>query len=179
MVVGLVALVCLWHVWGLLSSRVEQLQYTVLEKRNGYEIRSYGAHIVAETTVTGPYQEALNQGFRIVAGYIFGGNVSKKSIAMTAPVTETPSGEKIAMTAPVTADIEGDSHTIAFSMPSSYTLATLPQPNDARVRLVEVPETKMAVRTFSWYVSANRIAALKSELLQSLSRDHIAAAGSA
>lgn len=177
-IVGVVVVLVLWHVWGYSSSRVEQMRYTVLEKRDGYEIRNYAPHIVAQTTVQGEYRDALNQGFRIVAGYIFGGNVQKQSIAMTAPVTEKK-GTKIAMTAPVTAAIEGDSHTIAFGMPASYTLATLPQPNDSRVQLVEVPEQKMAVLTLSWYVSAARIDDAKARLLAMLANDKMTVTGEA
>ena len=43
---------------------------------------------------------ARNKGFQAIAGYIFGGNRSKTSIAMTAPVAQAKA-EKIAMTAPV------------------------------------------------------------------------------
>jgi hypothetical protein len=184
---GLAALLLAWHLWGYVSSRVEQLSYTVIEKHDGYEIRTYPAHIVAQTTVEGEYRSALNEGFRIVAGYIFGANISKKSIAMTAPVTETPAGEKIPMTAPVTetsagetiamtapvqTDHTGNAHTIAFSMPASYTLETLPQPTDPRVRIVAVPEQTMAVRTVRWYVTPGRIETLQAQLLGALERDH-------
>jgi len=53
---------------------------------DGYEIREYPSHIVAQTTVQGLYSESLRTGFSIVAEYIFGGNTKKESIAMTAPV---------------------------------------------------------------------------------------------
>jgi len=46
----------------------------------------------------------LNNGFSIVAGYIFGGNTKKESISMTAPVVAT--SESISMTAPVIATKE-------------------------------------------------------------------------
>lgn len=174
---GVVVLALIWHVWGYFSSRVEQVRYSVLEKRTGYEIRKYPAHIVAETTVEGSYNEALNEGFRIVAGYIFGGNTKKESIAMTAPVVETPQNEKVAMTAPVTANIDGNSHTIAFGMPASYTLETLPTPNDPRVKIVPVPETKMAALTFSWYATPSRILRLKESLIASLKADNLEIAG--
>jgi hypothetical protein len=162
----------IWHIWGIYGSRAEQLKYSVIEKRQGYEIRQYPPHMVAETTVQGNYDEALNEGFRIVAAYIFGGNVSNQSIAMTAPVTEKQS-EKIAMTAPVTEKTEGSSHTIAFSMPAKYTLASLPRPTDSRVRIVEVPEKKMAALRYSWYVTPARIEKLKSRLLDSLTKDKV------
>jgi hypothetical protein len=177
--VGVVAALAAWQAWGYFSSRVEQAAYTVMERRDGYEIRRYPAHIVAQTTVQGPYREALNEGFRIVAAYIFGANASRSSIAMTAPVTETEAGETIAMTAPVTETPAGDAHTIAFGMPASQTLATLPRPTDPRVRIVELPERKMAVMRFSWWASTGRIEAMKARLRDALTRDKVEVVGAA
>ncbi len=138
---ALIGIVFLWSLWGYFSSRVENTQYSVLESKTGYEVRLYPEHIVAQTTVKGSYKEALNKGLSIVAGYIFGGNTKRESIAMTAPVVEKKSAsESIAMTAPVMANIEGESHTIAFGMPKSYTLETLPTPDDPRVKIESVNE---------------------------------------
>jgi len=167
-----------WSIWGYLSSRVEQTEYTVIKRTDGYEIREYPAHLVAQTTVVGSYQDALQQGFSIVAGYIFGGNTTKENISMTAPVVEQRSrGQSIAMTAPVTANIEGELHTIAFGMPRSYTLATLPRPNDSRVRLVEIPRRKMAVKRFSLWRTDARVQSKKQQLLSALSRDKMTVVG--
>ncbi len=178
-VVGIIGLVLAWHVWGVISSHVEQVEYAVLEKRDGYEIRLYPKHLVAQTTVTGPYRDAINQGFRIIAAYIFGSNAANTSIAMTAPVTETPKSEQIAMTAPVTAGLDSESRVIAFGMPKSYTRETLPRPLDSRIEIVELPEQKMAVRTFSWFTSDTRVAQQKEELLAALARDGVTATGGA
>jgi hypothetical protein len=101
--IAIIIIAVLWSVWGYVSSRVEQADYTVLQSMNGYEIREYPAHIVAQTTVQGAQREAMSTGFRIVAGYIFGANTKKESIAMTAPVVAEKSSESIAMTAPVVA----------------------------------------------------------------------------
>lgn len=175
---ALVGIVVIWSVWGYFSSRVEKTEYSVVEAKKAYEIRLYPAHIVAQTTVKGSYNEALNDGFRIVAGYIFGGNTKKQSIAMTAPVVEKKStSESIAMTAPVVATVEGESHTIAFGMPKSYTLETLPTPNDSRVELVTIPEKKMAVISFSWYRTDARVQSKKQELLDALKKDAVAVVG--
>lgn len=162
----------LWSVYGFFSSRVEKTPYTVLEKKDGYEIRLYPAHLVAQTTVTGTHTRALNEGFSIVAGYIFGGNTKKESIAMTAPVIEkSDTSEKIAMTAPVMASLEGESRTIAFGMPASYTRETLPTPTDPRVSIVEVKEQKMAVLRFAWLRTDAHLQSKKDELVKILQRD--------
>ncbi len=176
--IALVAIMVVWTLWGYFSSRVEQARYTVVKKANGYEVRDYPAHIVAQTTVMGPYQDALNQGFRIIAGYIFGGNKQKQSIAMTAPVTEQKGvPQKIAMTAPVTATVAGDSHVISFVMPAQYSLETLPVPDDSRVSLVMVTDKKMAVLRFSWWRSDARIKQKEVELLAALAHDDVETAG--
>lgn len=166
-----------WSLWGVVSSRVEQVAYTVTASRNGYEIRMYPSHIVAQTTVTGSYQEALSQGFRIVAGYIFGGNTKKERIAMTTPVVEQKQSEAIAMTAPVMSSVDGDTRTIAFGMPRSYTLEALPVPTDPRVKIVTVPEKQVAVMRFSGFRQERRIQNKKEQLFAALKRDHVKTKG--
>jgi hypothetical protein len=168
------ALCILWSLWGYFSSNVEQARYTVVRKSGEYEIRTYASHIEAQTTVNGSYTESLNNGFMIVAGYIFGGNEKKESIAMTSPVTaQQPTSETIAMTAPVVTKSSGDSRIVAFVMPGSYTLQSLPTPKDSRVKLVEVPEKTMAVLRFSWFRNDARILTMGKRLLSALADDNI------
>ncbi|MBN1495104.1 peptide-methionine (S)-S-oxide reductase MsrA [Candidatus Peregrinibacteria bacterium] len=179
----IVAIIALWSVWGFFGSNVEQAEYTVVKKMDGYETREYPAHIAAQTTVQGSFDESMNSGFSILAGYIFGGNTKKVNIAMTAPVVaQKPDGakasESIAMTAPVIAKTEGDSQIISFGMPRSYTLETLPTPNDPRVKIVTVPAKKYAVMRFSWYSSDALIKSTQEKLLSALARDGIETQGS-
>ena len=155
---------------------IEEPAYTVLEKKDGYEIREYAPYIKAEAEVTGTYAEATNQGFRIIADYIFGNNVRKESISMTTPVLESPQipqPEKIAMTVPVL-ELGTDSatRTIAFVLPSKYTLDTLPIPNNPAVKLTPVPARKVAVLRFTWYPTETRIASKKYKLGEMLARDN-------
>jgi len=128
---------------------VEEPVYSVSHKVGACEIRDYPARVAAEVTVTGEREPAINAGFRILAGYIFGGNVSKQKIAMTAPVVQSRQSEKIAMTAPVIQESTAMGWVIRFMMPKAYTLETLPTPTDARVHLVALPETRFAVIRFS------------------------------
>ena len=145
----------------------------------GYEIRKYPVHIVAQTTVRGNYQYALNEGFRIVAGYIFGNNSKKQGIAMTAPVVSQNAGsEKISMTAPVLATTKGESHVISFGMPRSQTLQTLPEPGDPRVKIVEIPAKQFAVIRFSWSRTDEKIKKMETKLLKLISRDNLQVIGS-
>ncbi len=174
----IVGICIFWSIWGYFSSRVENTDYSVLETKRRYQIRLYPAHIVAQTEVKGSYENALRQGFRIVAGYIFGGNTKKESISMTAPVVEKSStSQSIAMTAPVMASVEGESHIIAFGMPRSYTLETLPTPTDPRVKIVTIPEKKMGVIRFSWIRTNTRVQSKKRELVEELGMDNVDVVG--
>jgi hypothetical protein len=80
---------------------IEESSYTVVEQADNFELRMYAPNIVAETLVEGDFSEVGNEGFRRLAGYIFGKNRKQESIDMTAPVSQETSSEKIAMTAPV------------------------------------------------------------------------------
>ncbi len=132
------------------------------------EIRRYGPRIAAQTVVTGDENEARNTGFRRIAGYIFGGNHRQTKIAMTAPVAQQ--SEKIAMTAPVAQSrgAGGDS-VIRFFMPSKWSMELLPEPDDERVELVEVPGETYAVLRFTGDRSPAAVAAKSDELLKTLS----------
>ncbi len=84
----------------------DEPDFTVELKDGDYEIRRYAPLLAAEVTVTGERSVAINQGFRVLADFIFGNNTARKKIDMTTPVTQQPS-EKIAMTVPVTQQRRG------------------------------------------------------------------------
>jgi hypothetical protein len=139
-------------VLGLLSpmaSAIEEPKYTVVREYDGFEIREYAPYLVAEVTVPGPAEEAGNQGFRVLAAYIFGKNRGERKISMTAPVAQAPAPTRIEMTAPVTQAAASDGYVVQFSMPREYTLETLPEPLDPQVKLKEVPGGRVAVIRYS------------------------------
>ena len=128
----------------------EQPSYTVIAEHGNKEIRKYNSYIVAKTTITGSFKNAQGQGFRILAGYIFGKNKSKQKISMTAPVVQKHDSEKISMTAPVVISQEENKiWTMTFSMPSKFTLETLPVPTDERVKIEKIEEKIIAAIRFS------------------------------
>lgn len=138
----------------------EEPRFTVVERVGEIEIRHYGPRLAAEAEVSGPEEAARNEGFRKVAGYIFGGNTAKASIAMTAPVAQAAAGQSIAMTAPVAqTSAGGGSWRIQFYMPAKYTRETLPTPKDPSVRIVEVPAQDYAVLRFTGSRSGPAVAA--------------------
>lgn len=151
----------------------EEPPYTVERKIDEVEIRRYGPRVAAETVIGGDEESARNQGFRVLAGYIFGANSGGDKIAMTAPVVQQPS-EKIAMTAPVATQRRPSGEwVIRFFMPSKYTLSTLPTPDDDRVRLVDVPEESVAVLRFTGSIAPRAVAERSEQLLKVLYRNGI------
>lgn len=170
---AVLALLVIWTVGSYLVIRnLEEPKFTVLESTDSYEIREYAPYIIAKTDVTGSYEEASSNGFRIIGDYIFGNNTSRTSIAMTAPVLESKSSEKIAITVPVI-DTEKDesTRTISFVLPSEYTLETLPKPNNPQVTISQVDARKVAVLSFTWYPTAKRVENKKKELLVLVEND--------
>lgn len=146
----------------------EQPPHTVEGRAGQVEIRSYGARFAAETHVDAEGFEAMNEAFRILAGYIFGGNKQKQDIAMTAPVV-SDQGTNIAMTTPVTTERVGESGlTMRFFLPAKITTANAPSPNDPRVTLTEIPPETVAVLRFSGRWHQGAFATQKQELLAQL-----------
>jgi len=143
----------------------ETPKYTVIKKYEEIEIRQYSGYIQAEVDVVDKdYKSAAEKGFSVLASFIFGNNISKQKIEMTAPVQAYQS-EKIAMTTPVTVTGE-DSFTVAFIMPSAYSLETLPQPKDDRIRFKLLPTQQMAAIRFSGYFNPDKIRKNKERLRQ-------------
>ncbi len=161
---------------------IEEPAFQIVKQSGDFEVRRYAPMIVAETLVDGEMGSASNDGFRVIAGYIFGNNVSVKGpgnekVAMTAPVTMEAAPEKIAMTAPVTTEPEGSRFRMHFVMPSQYTMATLPRPKDDRVKLREVPGQTMAVVRFSGFSGEGKVREKTDELLAWVKAEGLQPAG--
>ncbi len=164
---------------------VEEPRYDVERVLGGAaEIRRYQPRIVAVTRVAGPAESAVNEGFRRLAGYIFGGNTRRAEIAMTAPVTQAVAtagaqgSERIAMTAPVTQAVARDgAWEVTFTMPAGSTMATLPVPSDERVTLREVPGERQAVLRYSGLAGPEVVRARVDELRALLEREGLEAIG--
>lgn len=147
---------------------VEEPTFKTVLKDGDFEVRDYPGLVVAEVTVTGGQKQAANLGFRQLAGYIFGGNKRRQSIAMTSPVAQAPSSEKIAMTAPVTQTQDNGTWIVRFTMPSNYTLETLPEPNDPNVHLRQLPSARVAVLRFSGLARPNDVHAKSAALVAAM-----------
>jgi len=150
---------------------VPEPAHKVVSNPAGYEIREYDGYLVAETTVSGPWKEALNEGFRRLFSYISGNNEGRAKVAMTAPVL-SGEPEKIAMTAPVLQEPgTGDGQVVSFIAPSSCTMETIPVPKDPRIRIRQVPPFTAAVLRYGGWTDPGKIERKTEELRSLLARD--------
>lgn len=121
------------------ANNTEEQQYTVVLKDKEFEIRHYPAATLATIQSDArSYRELSGPGFRKLAGYIFGGNETKTSIAMTAPVHM---------------EINDSQASMSFVMPSAYNESNLPKPSDPNVRIHQSKDEYVAVVKFSGYAS--------------------------
>ncbi|MDJ0378329.1 heme-binding protein [Cryobacterium sp. PH31-L1] len=142
----------------------EQQPYQVVTHYEDFELRRYPAHLVAEVTTDGPFEDAGNRAFRHLFAYITGANQSLQKVAMTAPVVQTDVAEKIAMTAPVlqqsvndvSGAAAGEQFRVAFVLPTGMTAETAPQPTDPTVHLRTVPASLAGALRFSGRWSQTR-----------------------
>lgn len=129
-------------------SQVERPSYEIERKADNIEIRQYPPMLVAEVNIEGEREEALSQGFRELADFIFGNNTLQQEVAMTAPVVQQESA-KIDMTAPVTQQQQGDAWVVQFIMPQEYSMETLPKPNNANVKIIQTEAKRYIAIEFS------------------------------
>ena len=162
----------------------EEPKYTVLKQTEDFELRRYESQLVAQTWVSGDQDAASRAGFKILADYIFGNNTTpsgeSSKISMTAPVAmqfeakqsatkKNGGSQKIAMTAPVSIKQEHQQQNdskwrVQFTMPSQYSMQTLPKPNNPNIEIIEVPPQTYGVIKFSGLAGAEKVAAKTAEL---------------
>jgi hypothetical protein len=145
------------------SARTEEQKYKVIEKDGDFEIRFYPKAVMATVNMkSSSYNRMSSSGFQRLAGYIFGGNENKESIAMTAPVHM---------------QVKDDSASMSFVMPSSYDLSSLPNPKDPNVKLHTSEEEYVAVVKYGGYSSDEEIRKETTRLKEYLDKKKIAIAG--
>lgn len=120
--------------WQLQRWFTDEPGYEVERVVDDIEIRRYEPRVEAHTRfATVDFDEVRERGFRRLAHYIFGGNAAQHELAMTSPVTIAT---------------RGAAHTMAFVMPPGFSRRDLPQPDDARIELVDVPSRRVAVMRY-------------------------------
>ena len=155
----IVAGISVQKITSMATTKTETQPYKVIHVEMGFEIRFYPATTMAIiVSKAKTYKELAGSGFRKLAGYIFGGNNEKKSIAMTSPVHM---------------DINDSLSSMSFVMPSSYTKDNLPQPNDKTIAIKTTKDEYVAVVRFGGYASDEDIKEYSAKLENSLTASKI------
>jgi hypothetical protein len=136
------------------ANKTETQAYRKIKAEKDFEIRFYPSATLATVTSSAKsYKELASPGFRKLANFIFGGNLSNKPISMTTPVHM---------------DINDTVSSMSFVMPSDYTKENLPKPNDPNVIISTTTEDYVAAIGFSGYASDNEIKMYSEKLKNAL-----------
>jgi len=143
-VIVIVIVLLLAQVYSTMSTeKTEQHTYQVLKSYDNFEVRRYEPAIFSSVKMRSKtYEESSGKGFRVLAGYIFGGNKTNESIAMTSPVTMEL----------------GETMTMKFMVPKGYDMNSLPEPNDKSITFEKQPEKIIAAIRFDGWASNEKIA---------------------
>jgi hypothetical protein len=145
------------------SKNIETPDYKVIKTIDEVELRLYPNMIVAKTSLADKsFDNQGSNGFRTIAGYIFGGNEKNQKIAMTAPVVMNM----------------GDSATMYFVMPKQYKKEDLPNPSSKNVQIVEESSKTLAVITYGGFSSDSKIEKHRKQLESVLRKNNIKTKGS-
>ena len=107
-----------------------------------FEVRRYEPYVVAELVVPGPADRAANVGFHVLADYLAGKNSARRSVAMSAPVIQTPVDASVGTSVPMIPSLADNGFLVQFIMPVGLALPDLPAPIDPRVRLRSLAAAK-------------------------------------
>jgi len=141
----------------------EEPEYSIVKKTDIYEVRQYKRRTVAEVV----YGEE-DSGFRLLFDYISGSNKGSREVEMTIPVTQS---KEIDMTVPVTQSTNDGSMSMRFFLPTQYTKQNAPEPNDERVKIIDLPEEYFAVISYSGFASDSNFKERYKELKAALDKD--------
>lgn len=141
----------------------EEMPYTVVSQRDGYELRHYDPAILVQVTVTGDSQTAGSLGFRPLVSYISGDNLSGRRMAMTSPVLQEST--------------HASQHVVSFVLPKNVSVDDIPRPRDSRVTTVAVPARDMAARTYIGRWTQRKFEDNAEQLVADLARDGIGGVG--
>ncbi|QIK95886.1 heme-binding protein [Sphingomonas sp. HDW15A] len=131
-------------------------EYRVLMSDGDFEIRDYPSITVAETVVRGPRKDALSEGFRVLADYIFAKSRGGEALPMTVPVLQD-AGDPMGSDPPLFDDAVEGGWRMRFVMPEGRTVGDLPEAPQG-VALVEVPARRVAAVKFAGVADDARLA---------------------
>ena len=132
-----------------LSDTYKEPQYNLIRKDGKIETREYSEYVIAKTSIEIANIEQNSNMFRVLAGYIFGGNADNQSIAMTAPV--------------ITQN-DNSSYDMIFFMLNVNDPEDLPIPNNQNIVLEKMQLGKTVTISFGMWATEKRIAYYKDKL---------------
>jgi SOUL heme-binding protein len=162
----------------------EEPRHEVIEKIGEIEVRRYAPALLAEVTVQGAHEEALDAAFDRLARYIFGGNSRREDMHMTNPVYQSKGqgqgqgqskvkvkGERMPMTTPVIQSSDGDGWTVSFFLSNNLTAEEAPRPDDSSIKLTQSAERLIASLRYRGNNTEEKMHDARGELLEAL-RNH-------
>lgn len=141
------------------TNQTEQHKYQVIKEYPKFEVRRYEAALFSSVKLGKKgYRETSGEGFKILAGYIFGDNASN---------------EKIAMTTPVAMEL-GDTSKMMFMVPKAYNLKNLPNPKNSNIVFEKQEEKIVAAIRFDGWADDDKIEKYTAILKEELAKEKIA-----
>ena len=134
-----------------MSDTYKEPQFTLINKVDNIEVRQYDKYVIARTSISKKNSSLDNNMFRVLAGYIFGGNNKGQSIPMTTPVITKESDS---------------SYDMIFFMLDSDSPDDLPKPNSSKITLETYTMGKTISIRFGMWTTEERILKYKSILDQ-------------
>jgi len=138
------------------QNEIETYPYEVVKNYDDFEVRKYEASLFSSVKLNSKnYKSGSNEGFRKLAGYIFGGNDKEQKIAMTSPVAMSLD----------------DTMTMMFMIPRNLKKEDLPKPNNSQIEFEEVPAKSVAAIRFGGWANDKKIEKYKKQLIKSLKKE--------
>ena len=108
--------------------------YAVLMEDGDFEVRLYAPHVIASYTKRATYRRAVNEGYIRLERYFTGENTVPEAMPIAPPIMVRDDG--------------AEGWTTILVLPPEYRVETAPRPNDQRIRVVELPERRVAAVRF-------------------------------
>ena len=141
-----------------MSESYKEPKYSLISKKGRIEIRQYESYVIAKTSNSKGSSELNSNMFRVLAGYIFGGNSKQESIPMTTPVITKESSS---------------SYDMMFFMLDASTESDLPIPNSSNVSIEQINMGKIISIRFGMWATDERVEKYKKRLDRYIEENNI------
>jgi hypothetical protein len=143
----------------------QEQPYTLISKRQGFEIRYYPSYVLIQVETKGEFSRAATMAFSPLVNYISGRNQTGEKFAMTAPVLHAP-------------DTAATTHIVSFVLPKDVSIKDIPLPKDAKVSTVQVDAHYAAAIKFRGLASYEHFNSFGEKLLSAVKAEGLATDGS-